>query len=167
MGTLHAHASPPDLARALGILKVQGNAPLVVSCRPWMRWQPNPYCASSHAQATLCKLQALDALAACPLLRHLACAGNPLTALEPLPALASLAAQRCGVACLADLRPLALAPHLTRLALAGNPAVAGLSPRRRRVLIGNLLPGARLQRQSRCQQHAMVVWCWRCALAEC
>lgn len=78
------------------------------------------------------------------MLQHLACIGNPLTALEPLPALASIAAQRCGVACLADLRPLALAPHLTRLALAGNPCVAGLSPRHRRVLIGNLLPGARL-----------------------
>ena len=89
-------------------------------------------------------MQALDALAACPLLQHLACTGNPVTALEPLPALASLAAQRCGVAGLADLRPLALARHLTRLALAGNPCVAGLSPRRRRVLIGNLLPGVRL-----------------------
>lgn len=106
-----------------------------------MRWQPAPCCATSPAQATLYDLQALDALAACPLLQHLACIGNPVTALEPLPALASLAAQRCGVACLADLRPLALARHLTRLALAGNPAVAGLSPRRRRVLIGNLLPG--------------------------
>ena len=54
-----------------------------------------------------------------------------------------MAAQRCGVACLAALRPLALASHLTRLALAGNPCVAGLSPQRRRVLIGNLLPGGR------------------------
>ena len=105
-----------------------------------------------------------------------------MTALEPLPALASIAAQRCSVACLADLRPLALARHLTRLALAGNPAVAGLSPRRRRVLIGNLLPGARLSErclviagslpqggahtqgvawcsvQPRCSEHTVAFW---------
>ena len=114
-----------------------------------------------------------------------------MTALEPLPALASIAAQRCGVAGLAALRLLALARHLTRLALAGNPCVAGLSPRRRRVLIGNLLPGVRLSErrlvtagslpqarahtqdvawcsvQPRCSQHAMAFWCWRCALVEC
>ena len=91
--------------------------------------------------ASHCPLQAMDELAACPALQHLACADNPLAALEPLPRLRTLLAQRAGVARLADLRPLALAGDLAELGLAGNLCVAGLSPRRRRVLIGNLLPG--------------------------
>ena len=87
--------------------------------------------------------QALEPLGACAALAHLACGDNPLAALVAPPGLVSLHAQRAAVAGLADLRPLALAPRLAELRLAGNACVAGLSPRRRRVLVGNLLPGAR------------------------
>ncbi len=87
--------------------------------------------------------QALESLGACAALAHLACGDNPLAALVAPPGLVSLHAQRAAVAGLADLRPLALAPRLAELRLAGNACVAGLSPRRRRVLVGNLLPGMR------------------------
>ena len=64
-------------------------------------------------------VQAMEDLAACPALQHLACSDNPLAALEPLPRLRTLLAQRAGIARLADLRPLALAAGLAELGLAG------------------------------------------------